>query len=964
MKKILFITFGSLILIFGGTFVTLKIMFPPEKIRSLVIPEIETALNGRKVQFEDVSLSIFPILGVKLTDLQISERQNFYTQPFIKLKEIEIAVKLFPLFSEILEIDKILLVEPEINILVNSNGIENYADLISSDTTTKTDEKPKESPFELSLAGMQIRNGKISYSDKKAKTQISLNGINQHIELDLDKKLEDINASGFLEVQEIVFGNEDSALQKENPKGLYFKFTHESSINLPVGIFSLKHSTLQLNQIELNVNGSVKNFNDEIMNVDLNAESNQIDIAKLLMLIPSDALEGIENLKSSGLVQLKVQAKGEVGNEKSPEISGLLKISDAFVQYPIVPKPIENINVDVAFTDKELTVTKFSSKMGSNSLDLTAYVKDFENPFVKAEIKTLFNLSELKDFYPLEKGLEISGTLNTDIKIEGLLDEISVQKPPKLNGKIQLANGSVKYPKVPKPISNLNVDAIFTEKELELKSLSANFGVNPISLKAKLKDLQNPYLETELKATMNLAEIKDFVPLENGMTLNGKVSASLNAKGKTKAPEKMSIDGEISLDRINVGLPEEILLKPVSEVNGKVKVTNKLISASRISLKIGESDIALENLKVTDFLGLALGEEKPKTPKINLEIVSSLLDVDEFLPVPETTVEAEPMVPLPDLNLSGKINFTKVRFDKINYENVSANFSLNQKVVDLSNLKLDLFKGKISGDLNWNAKNIKQSKFDVKLSVKNVAADEYLKSDNFLATAGTGKSRNLSDKVSGRLSLAGNYRGVLDDTLGLVPTSLNGKGNLELNNAVIKNFKGLQRLSKIPGLDALDFDAYEVSHAYHSYTIENGKILLKNIDYKGTTSDFTGNGWISLDDKIDLKMSMLVSKSNSDKINSEKLLGGIGGKFADEVIKDKNGRVVVDFKITGNASDPSVDVDLESKKQKAKEVAKREAGKKLKEETEKLIKEAEKAKKKAEEEAKKKIKKGLKDLFD
>ncbi|KAA3595919.1 MAG: DUF3971 domain-containing protein [Calditrichaeota bacterium] len=961
MKKILLITLGSLILIFGGILVTLKIMFPPEKIKALIVPEVETALNGRKVQVGDVSLSVFPTLGIELTNFEISELPEFGKTPFVKLKEIEIAVKLLPLFSSSLEIDKILLVEPEINVFVNSNGIENFADLTSADTTA-TEETTTESPVALSLAGMKILDGKISYTNEQTKQQIFLSGINQHIEFDLDKKLENINASGFFEIQEIIFA--DESVSKEKIKGLYFKLTHESHINLPVGAFSLKEATLQLNQVKLKTSGSVKNFNDEVMNVDLSVESNQIDIGKLLTLIPSDAVEGIEDLKSSGLVQLKVQAKGELGNEKSPSISGLLKVSDAFVQYPIVPKPIEKINVDIVFTDKELTVTKFSSKMGSNSLDLTANVKNFEKPFVKAEIQTNFNLAEAKDFYPLEKGLEISGLLEANVKVEGLVDEMSVQNPPKLSGKIQLAKGSVKYPEVPKPISNLNIDAIFTEKELDLRNLSANLGQNPISLKAKLKDLQNPYLDADLKATMNLAEVKDFVPLEDGMTLDGKVSVSLNAKGKAKTPEAMAVDGEISLEKINVGLSKETLLKPVSEVNGKVKVTNKLISASKVSLKIGKSDIALQNLRVTDFLALVLGEEKAKTPNVNFEVVSTLLDVDEFLPVTETTEKAEPMAPLPDLNLNGKVNFQKVRFDKINYENVSANFSLKDQVVDLNNLRLDLFKGKISGDVNWNAKNAKKSKFDAKLSVKNVAAEEYFKSDNFLATAGTGKSRNLHENVSGKLSLDGSYRGVLDDTLGLIPTSLNGKGSLKLDNAIVKNFKGLQKLSKVPGLDALNFDAYEVSHADHSYTIENGKILLKNIDYKGRTSDFTGNGWVSLDDKIDLRMSMLVSKANSDKINSAKLLGGVGGKYADEVIKDKNGRVVLDFKITGNASDPSVDVDLEPKKQKAKEIAKRETEKKIKEEADKLKKEAEKAKKKAEEEAKKKIKKGLKGLFD
>ncbi|MCC7431125.1 hypothetical protein IT568_09805, partial [bacterium] len=59
MKKILLILSAIFVLVVVSIVVAVKIMFPPEKIRAILVPEIETALNGRKVEVGEISLALF-----------------------------------------------------------------------------------------------------------------------------------------------------------------------------------------------------------------------------------------------------------------------------------------------------------------------------------------------------------------------------------------------------------------------------------------------------------------------------------------------------------------------------------------------------------------------------------------------------------------------------------------------------------------------------------------------------------------------------------------------------------------------------------------------------------------------------------------------------------------------------------------------------------------------------------------
>ena len=61
--KIIGIILGVIVLLIAAAVVTLSIMFPPEKVKALVIPHIEKAV-GRSVKVEKAGLSFFPVFGL------------------------------------------------------------------------------------------------------------------------------------------------------------------------------------------------------------------------------------------------------------------------------------------------------------------------------------------------------------------------------------------------------------------------------------------------------------------------------------------------------------------------------------------------------------------------------------------------------------------------------------------------------------------------------------------------------------------------------------------------------------------------------------------------------------------------------------------------------------------------------------------------------------------------------------
>ena len=146
---------------------------------SLVLEE-----TGRDLQFQgDVSLMIFPSLGMELGAMSFANAPTFGESPMVRIGAASISVDVLSLLRFAPEIDKLILRDLEINLIRNKVGVNNWDDLVkepdvnsdaagasASSGAGSTASTPAADEFELkgAFAGLEIENLKLLWLDEQA----------------------------------------------------------------------------------------------------------------------------------------------------------------------------------------------------------------------------------------------------------------------------------------------------------------------------------------------------------------------------------------------------------------------------------------------------------------------------------------------------------------------------------------------------------------------------------------------------------------------------------------------------------------------------------------------------------------------------------------------------------------------------------------------------------------------------
>ncbi|MBD3322162.1 MAG: AsmA family protein, partial [Chitinivibrionales bacterium] len=475
------------LLIIAG--VTLKIMFPPAKLKAMTMPHIEKAL-GRDVELERISLAVFPYLGVKMHGLEIANtgREGFSKGPFVKLDAFILKVKVMPLFQRRLEISEILLNGPEILVETDKKGSFNFDDLaIMAQDTTKTEKSEEEKapaapalPVPLALEKFAIEEGTVIYHDRKGGMKLGLGEINERVDFSIDKELKDIKTTGELVVNKISF------YSKDVPKpfaGLVLTFNHDLDINLVDGICTINEMKASLQKIYIALTGKVTDFN-QTPKLDLALKTEKLDIADILAEIPVEMAPEIAKTDGSGSLQIDIAVSGAL-DSAGPDINGTLALNNGIVNYTDLPQKITDMNADIAFTTNSLNISTFGLKMGKNPVNLTAKVDNFASPVVDAALNAKVKLDDIKNIIEIPEGNDISGLIDADITAQGEVDPNDPAKI-KVDGSVKLDNVRVVTPAVTKPVvCNGSVDLSNTRIA---EKITIGIGKSSMKLTADLVD--------------------------------------------------------------------------------------------------------------------------------------------------------------------------------------------------------------------------------------------------------------------------------------------------------------------------------------------------------------------------------------------------------------------------------------------------------------------------------------------
>lgn len=581
-------------------------------------------------------------------------------------------------------------------------------------------------------------------------------------------------------------------------------------------------------------------------------------------------------------------------------------------------------------------------------LDLAIEAKD-------VNVAHLLNLTP-RAYAERIKGVQGSGKVLAKILVRGVYDS-DTRTLPDVSGTINTTNASIHFPNIPKPITNINLVSDFIrskdKQEFHIRKLSASLGQNPVSLTMDVVDFEDPSLTMNLTASLNLNEVKDYYPLEAGTTLSGRLNAQVSIAGKVNMPDRMKASGSVEFASVTVATAAS--RNPIKDLNGTIAFNNQIVESKRLAMMIGKSDIALA-FTLRNYLSMvadrkARGTRVPPKASATATLSSTHLYTADIMGEESKSgtgdaqkaqkTSGKAAMPLPDVDMTIAANIGTLTMQKFEMKNVRGTMRISNGIISMDNLTMSMFDGIVASRGSINLQNPERPTFALNLDLKSVQANAALSSFT-----------SFGQRLFGDLNMSIDISGALNDTLGLIPQSLNASGRVAVANGRLAGVKVNQQIAGM--LNLSDLKEIEFKDWSNTFTIKDGRVAIPELKISALGADYTIGGTHGLDGTMDFKMAMLLSESASAKAT----VPGFAGE-ALSALKEPNGRLRLDFLIGGTANDPKVQLDAQAMKARVAEFAQRN----LDAEKQKLQQKLDEEAKKKADEAKRKAEELLKGLI-
>jgi hypothetical protein len=206
--------------------------------------------------------------------------------------------------------------------------------------------------------------------------------------------------------------------------------------------------------------------------------------------------------------------------------------------------------------DMKWDMKKKKAELGKNFVRLNAFRLSFSGWFDAGGEKPTFDLkystneNQLKDlislipaFYSKDfEKLTAEGEIKAEGWAKGSYDSLSL---PGFETRLIVKKGKIRYPDLPKAISDLEIDFAARHSQgpldnmvADLKNFSMKLGDNPFQASGQVQGLAQPRVDIKARGSLNLAEVMAIYPME-GLNLKGLLRVDVQAKGQYVAATKL-----------------------------------------------------------------------------------------------------------------------------------------------------------------------------------------------------------------------------------------------------------------------------------------------------------------------------------------------------------------------------------------------------------------------------------------
>ena len=427
-----------------------------------------------------------------------------------------------------------------------------------------------------------------------------------------------------------------------------------------------------------------------------------------------------------------------------------------------------------------------------------------------------------------------------------------------------------KYPSLPKSVNNINIDVHVENKKdyldatvIDVNKFHLEMAGNPINMWAHVKTpISDPDLAAEIKGVINLASVKEFVPMEAGDEMSGVVTADIAAAGRMSSIDKKEYDkfkmsGSLAIDKMNyktTALPYAVMLNAM-----KLNFTNQFVELAAFDALMGKSDVKASG-KIDNFMQYIF---KDSLIVGHFNVQSNLMDLNELMASSEPTTAAQPAAAdtaaMTAAEVPGNIDFilntniTKLLYDNLVIDNMNGNIEIKKRKVDMTNLNLGLLGGKVLMNGYYETTNPKKPTVDLSFKVENFDIQK-----TFAAFNTVQKLAPIGQYAKGMFTATlENFKADLDQTMSPILSTLHGNGVFKTSSVAVGGFPAFVKLGEALKIEQLK--NLNIQNVMAEYEFKDGRVNLRNpVKVKIDKIDAEITGSTGFDQTIDYNWKMTV----------------------------------------------------------------------------------------------------------
>lgn len=896
----------SLVILFLGALVAIPFFMKDE-----IVAAVKNAANDNlnaKVDFSDVNLSLirhFPNLTLAVEDLKIEGVKEFEGIPFFSSKELGLTVDFWSAWNygkEPLNIRSLWLTQPDINVLVLSDGRANYDIALPTTDTSTTETK-----FNIQLQRYSISDGHIKYEDRQGGVFSELNGLNHEGEGDFTQDIFDLTTT--TSIAELTASSGGITYLKKANVDLNAGF----NIDMPNMKFTLRENELRVNELKLLAEGYIAMPDSQSMDMELAVSAPQNEFRNLLSMVPNAYIEGYENVKADGSFAFNANVKGRYSDspEIYPAFDVKLAVKDANIQYPDLPVGIAAINMDLNVnspgSDLNLMAVDINDfRMNVGNEPISGYFKlrtPISDPDVDTRLKGKLDLEKFSKAFPIEGVQTLAGLIDADVIIKTRMSTIdrgdyaNVQ----MNGKATVRDLKYVADGLP-PVSVSSAQADFTPRKVEIPEFDMQLGKSDLSGSASISNIL-AYFSPDATMKGNVIVKSNYFNADEWLTEEETPTTSADmVAGTGQEEEEIFNRFDFAFDgRVNK-LDYDIYQLTGMEATGRFTPNELLFSSFKGN--IGDSDFAgsgrLDNVWNYVFYDEVLGGE------INFR--SSYMDVNQFMTeepatgqVPEAT---EPVLVPSNVNMVVHSQMSKVHYDNMDLTDVRGDLIIADQQVRFDGVNGKILGGNIELKGGYDTREAEKPVFDLAMKLQQMDFQKTFNAFNTVqAIAPIGKY------LQGSFNTEFSMKSILTKDLMPDLSSLDLDAFLQTSTATITGFAPLQEVAN--KLNVEELKTLAIKESKNWFTVKNGTVTLKDFDHTYNDIPLHIGGQHKITGDMDYKIiaSIPREKIGKNPVGSSALSGidYLSSEASKLGVNINAGDYInVEIGITGSLTDPKV----------------------------------------------------------